>query len=55
MLQIGIKSMVSTLILDGPCKWKLKRRFHKEIVVEMDKIEFQSPIFNTEPGWAMYE
>jgi cytochrome oxidase assembly protein ShyY1 len=31
--------MVSTLILDGLGKWKLKRKFWKEIVVEMDKIE----------------
>jgi hypothetical protein len=41
--------MVSTLSLDGPGKWKLKKRFRKGIVVEMDKIEVQSPVFDTEP------
>ena len=41
--------MVSTLRLDGLEKWNLKRRFWKEIVVEMDKIEVQSPIFDIEP------
>jgi hypothetical protein len=45
--------MVSTLSLDGPCKWKLKQNFRKGIVVEMDKIQVQSQGFNTEPGWAM--
>jgi hypothetical protein len=42
MLQIGIIAMVSTLRLDGPGKWSLKRRFWREIIVEKDKIEFQS-------------
>jgi hypothetical protein len=49
MLQNGIRAMVSTLSLDGPGKWKLKKRFQKGIVVEMDKIEVQSPVFDTEP------
>jgi hypothetical protein len=40
MLQNGIRAMVSTLSLDGPRKWRLKRRFQREIVVEKNKIEF---------------
>jgi hypothetical protein len=48
MLQNGIIAMVSTLSLFGPGKWKLKKRFQKGVVAEMDKIEFQSPVFDTE-------
>jgi hypothetical protein len=42
---LSLRAMVSTLILDGPCKWKLKQKFWKGIVVEMDKIQVQSPWF----------
>jgi hypothetical protein len=41
--------MVSKLSLDGRRKWNLKKRFQKGIVVEMEKIEVQSPVFDTEP------
>ena len=47
--QNGIRVMVSTLCLDGPGNWNLKRRFRKEIVVEMEKNEVQCPVFDIEP------
>jgi hypothetical protein len=49
MSKNGIIAQVSTPCLDGPGKWKLKKRFQKGIVVKMDKIEVQSPVFDIDP------
>jgi len=49
MLQDGSRALVSKLSLDGIGKRKLNIRFQKEIVVEMEKIEVQSLVFDTKP------
>jgi hypothetical protein len=32
----------STLSLDGPCKWKLKQTFQRELLSKWKKLEFQN-------------
>jgi hypothetical protein len=32
----------STLSLDGPCKWKLKQNFQREMLLKWKNLEFQN-------------
>jgi hypothetical protein len=40
--QIGIRAMVSTLSLDGPCRWLMKHRFQSELLSKETKYEPQN-------------